>query len=313
MLLLTVALINVSIYLLFAVYYKLTIGISKCSRHLVGKVVIVTGGNNGIGFETAKDMAERGAKVIIGCRSEERGLAARDQIIASTENKNIHYKKLDLSSFKSVREFADDVLKNETRLDILINNAGMHGTENKNTEDGLLLDMQTNHFGPFLLTNLLLPLLKKSAPSRIVNVASLAYAFGEIDFDNLNAEKVYHSSKVYSATKLCNVLMAVEMAKRLKGTGVTINALHPGAVRTKILNDIPFIKHFWTFFTLTTKSAWEGAQTTIHLAVSPDVKDVSGKYFTDCQERNTLSKAQDVELARKLWEVSEKIVKHKVN
>ncbi|CAG4993654.1 unnamed protein product [Parnassius apollo] len=293
-------------------YCRLTSGICKCSRHLVGKVVIVTGGNAGIGFETAKDLAERGARVILACRNEGRGTAARDRIISATGNNNIHYRHLDLSSLNSVRKFAQDILNNENRLDILINNAGIFGSDNVKTEDGFLLGMQVNHFGPFLLTCLLLPLLKSSSPSRIINVSSVAHANGLLDLRNLNAEKetekTYLKRKIYSTSKLCNILIAVELSNRLKGTGVTANSLHPGVVETDILDDInvklfqlllPLIKLF-------TKSPWEGAQTSIYLAVSPEVSEISGKYFADCQLSNAFGKqAQDPQLALKLWEASE--------
>lgn len=300
---------NVCLYLAIVLYCKLTCGINKCSRHLVGKVAIITGGNTGIGYETAKDLADRGAKVIIGCRSVEKGTAARDKIIKETENKDVHFKQLDLASFKSVRAFAEDVLKTEKRLDILVNNAGMFGSGHIKTEDGLLLDMQTNHFGPFLLTSLLLPLLQSSAPSRIVNVSSMAHLFGELDLDNLNFENCkYDANKVYSATKLCNVLMTVELANRLKGTGVTTNSLHPGGVNTDILPRIPLFKYALPLFKPILKSAWEGAQTTIHLAVSPEVNNVSGKYFADCREKSTGKAAQNADTAKKLWKISEKLV-----
>ncbi|KPJ08901.1 Retinol dehydrogenase 11 [Papilio machaon] len=301
-------------------YSRLTLGICKSSRHLVGKVVIVTGGNAGIGYETAKDLADRGARVIIACRNEVRGISARDSIIKATGNNDVHYRNLDLASLKSVKKFADDFLKTENRLHILINNAGVFASDNVKTEDGLLLGTQVNHFGPFLLTSLLLPLLKSSAPSRIINVSSIAYAKCEMDLQNLNAEKEneksYQKINLYGMSKLCNILMAVELSHRLKDTGVTANSLHPGLVRTDILYDInvfgfqlilPLVKLF-------TKSAWEGAQTSIYLAVSPEVDDISGKYFVDCRVKKTVKRnGYDLELAHKLWELSEKYVGLKVD
>ncbi|XP_063824580.1 retinol dehydrogenase 14-like [Ostrinia nubilalis] len=309
MFLLALFLVNACIYFLFVIYCRLTWGINKCSRHLVGKVVIVTGGNNGIGFEAAKDLAERGAKVILACRNADRGTRARDKIIKETENKEVYFKPLDLASFKSVKAFAEDILKNEKRLDILINNAGMFGSGHSTTEDGLLLDMQTNHFGPFLLTSLLLPLLKSSAPSRIVNVSSMAYSFADLDLDNLNFDHgKYSPYKVYGATKLCNVLMTVELAERLKGTGVTVNSLHPGVIYTDIALNVPLAKYAFILFRPFYKTPWQGAQTTTYLAVSPEVQNVSGKYFVDCREKPTTELAGNSETARKLWEISEKLV-----
>lgn len=308
-------LVNFVVLIVIWAYFRLTLGLCKSSRHLVGKVVIVTGGNAGIGYETAKDLADRGARVIIACRNEGRGTFARDNIIKATSNNDVHYRNLDLSSLKSVKKFANDFLKTETRLDILINNAGVFASDNVKTEDGLLLGTQVNHFGPFLLTSLLLPLLKSSAPSRIINVSSIAYRKCELDLQNLNAEKenekTYQKINLYGMSKLCNILIAVELSRQLKGTGVTANSLHPGLVITDILYDInvfgfqlilPLVKYF-------AKTAWEGAQTSIYLAVSPEVNEISGKYFEDCRVKKTVKRnGYDPELARKLWELSEKCV-----
>lgn len=313
MFIISLFLTNIFLLLIVKIYCKLTSGICKCSKHLVGKVVIVTGGNKGVGYETAKNLAERGARVILACRNEGLGTSARDQIIKSTGNADVHYRHLDLSSLASVRAFADDIIKTEKQLDILVNNAGVYEVDNLKTEDGLSLAVQTNHFGPFLLTCLLLPLLKTSAPSRIVNVSSGAYKRGKVEFDNLNAEKetkeTYSIGKVYSNTKLFNVLMTVELARRLEGTGVTANSLHPGVVKTEILQLksgwvrmlLPIAKYFF-------KDTWEGAQTSIYLAVSPEVDGVSGKYYADCRENSLSTLAQDKDLARKFWDVSEKLV-----
>ncbi|XP_063628884.1 retinol dehydrogenase 13-like [Cydia splendana] len=297
------------------VYCRLSCGICKNSRHLVGKTIIVTGGNAGIGYETAKDLAERGAKVILACRSEARGVAARDRIVAATDNPNIHYRHLDLASLNSVRHFADAIIKTEKRLDVLVNNAGCYAADFQYSEDGLLLKMQNNHFGPFLLTNLLLPLLKTSAPSRIINVSSLAHVGGVIDFDNLNGEKetveTYNELKVYCISKLCNILTTVELERWLKGTGVTVNSLHPGIVATGFGSDNWLASNFLFYLKAFWKSPWEGAQTTIYLAVAPELVTTSGRYFKDCAEVSPSKQAQDVNLARRLWEESERLVQFK--
>ncbi|CAH0702901.1 unnamed protein product [Spodoptera exigua] len=278
----SLVLVNIALIFLIKVYCKLTTGLCRNSKHLVGKVAIVTGGNKGIGFETAKNFAERGARVILACRSEELGSAARDQIIASTGNSDVHYRHLDLSSLASVRTFADGIIKSENRLDILVNNAGVYEVPYEKTKDGLLLAAQTNHFGPFLLTCLLLPLLKTSAPSRIINVSSMVHRNGTVDLDNLNAEKetkeTYSYRKVYANTKLYNILMTVELAERLKGTGVTANSLHPGVVSTDILLKLKsnWIRKLMPYISKLFKTQWEGAQTSIYLAVSPEVEGVSG-------------------------------------
>lgn len=307
------------VLLAFKLYTKLTIGINRSSKHLVGKVVIVTGGNAGIGFETAKDLADRGAKVIIACRNEGRGTKARDQIIEATDNKDVHYRNLDLASLTSVRKFASEIINTEKRIDILINNAGVTndpGPSNAKTEDGLHPVMQVNHLGPFLLTNLLLLRLKESAPSRIINVSSLAYKTSNIDLDNLNMDNegtdIRQVLKMYSNTKLCNIYMTLELEKLLKGTGVTVNALNPGAVDTTIMDGIQtlFVKYvYMPVFRFISKTSWEGAQTTIYLAVSPEVNNVSGRYFSDCREEKLKKLACDPDIQRKLWDISEKFVK----
>ncbi|XP_075971779.1 retinol dehydrogenase 11-like [Anticarsia gemmatalis] len=305
---------NLAVAIVFKVYCKLTTGICKCSKHLVGKVVIVTGSNTGIGYETAKDLAERGARVILACRNKEKGIKACASIIQATGNSDVHYRNVDLASLASVRAFADDIIKTEKRVDILVNNAAIYDVDNIKTEDGLSFAMQTNHFGPFLLTSLLLPILKASAPSRIINVASLAYRMAKIDFDNLNYEKdtpdTYKRSKVYADSKLCNILMTRELAKMLEGTGVVTNCLHPGTVATDMLlqlrlNWLKFLMPVLNFFS---KTPWEGAQTTNYLAVSSEGQDANGKYFADCHQRSLKGIATDDAIARKLWEVSEKLV-----
>ncbi|XP_012545059.2 retinol dehydrogenase 11-like [Bombyx mori] len=309
--------LNLILALLYITYCKLTYGINKCSRHLVSKVVIVTGSNNGIGYETAKDLAERGARVILACRNDLRGTKARDQIIAESGNHDVHYRQLDLASFDSVRRFAEEFIKTENRLDILINNAGVFDVDNVKTENGLFVGMQANHFGPFLLTKLLLPLIKSSAPSRIINVSSLAYSKGIIDFNNLNLEKEtpqsYSKIQAYKNSKLCNVLMTTELARRLEGTGVTANCLHPGLVNTDILNSdkLPFSKYWLPVTSFFIKTPREGAQTSIYLAVSPEVENVTGCYFADCQVKTLTKTGRNTELARRLWEESEKIIAKK--
>lgn len=281
----------------------------------MGKVAIVTGANSGIGYETAKDFAERGARVILGCRSEVRGMSARDKIVALTGNTDVHFRKIDMSSLKSVREFAEDIIKTDERLDILVNNAGVLESEFKKTEDGLLDVMQINHFGPFLLTTLLLPILKLSASSRIINVSSMCHKHGQIDLQDLNMEKATKNTckmyQLYANTKLCNVLMTVELERQLRGTGVTANCLHPGAVRTEMLKSRNVLaKIIISLMQLFIKTPWEGAQTTIFLSVSPQVAGVSGRYFSDCCEQSS-RKAHDTEMARKLWQASEELVTQK--
>lgn len=203
-------------------------------------------------------------------------------------------------------------LKEEPRLDVLINNAGIFQCPYMKTEDGFEMQFGVNHLGHFLLTNLLLGLLKNSAPSRIVVVSSKLYKYGEINFEDLNSEISYNKSFCYSRSKLANILFARELARRLEGTGVTVNSLHPGIVRTNLGRhvNIPLLAKplfnlvSWAFF----KTPLEGAQTSIYLASSPEVEGVSGKYFGDCKEEELLPKAMDDLVARKLWDISEVMV-----
>lgn len=292
------------------IYVKLTTGICRSKKRMDGKTVIVTGANTGIGKETARDLARRGAKVILACRNLKEGNKACVDIVQSTGNTLVEVQHLDLSSLASVRKFANNIIKKEPRLDVLVNNAGVAGIRNKITADNLQLGMQVNHFGPFLLTCLLVELLKKSAPSRIVMVSSGLHMFARFDTDNLNFEKWFGANQVYSCSKLANILTAHVLARKLKGTGVTVNSLHPGTVLTDIWRRLPGVQK--TLFTFIVKhfmkNSVEGAQTSIYLAVSEEVEGVSGRYFVDCKVAHMGKAAKDDDLADKLWEKSEVMV-----
>ncbi|XP_017958897.1 retinol dehydrogenase 12-like [Drosophila navojoa] len=278
-----------------------------------GKVVIVTGANTGIGKETVLELARRGATVYMACRDEAKTEQARLEIIEETKNKNIFFRKLDLASLASIRKFAADFKKEQDKLHILINNAGVMRCPYMVTRDGFEMQLGVNHLGHFLLTNLLLDLLKKSAPSRIVNVSSLAHTRGCIDFSDLNSEKYYDPGAAYSQSKLANILFTRELAKRLEGTGVTVNALHPGVVDTelgrhmKILNGtfgrIVIRSLLWPFL----KTPKSGAQTTLYAALDPDLEKVSGVYFSDCKEKKVAPAAMDNQSAKQLWEESVRV------
>ncbi|CAK1589979.1 unnamed protein product [Parnassius mnemosyne] len=274
---------------------------------MTGNVVIVTGASGGIGFETALDLARRGAKVIIACRDDERGKQSVETIIKATKNKFVRYIHLDLSSLKSVRKFVKDFTSTEAKLDVLINNAGVIYPGREKTEDGIMKDMQINYFGPFLLTVLLVPMLKKSAPSRVVIVSSAMHKLGNIQ--NIN-EQTEGYLQAYANSKLCNVLFSNELARRLEGTGVTVNSLNPGQVNTSLYRSSSLLEKLkslvlYFFF----KSPAEGAQTSIYLAVSHECDYMTGCYLEDCSESRMSPKAMDKELAAKLWSISEELVK----
>ncbi|KAF2897601.1 hypothetical protein ILUMI_08570 [Ignelater luminosus] len=289
-------------------------GWDRSSTCLVGKTAIVTGSNSGIGFYTAQDFAKRGARVILACRDSKRAEEARSKIVEATGNPNVVVRILDLGSLDSIRAFAKEINETEERLDILVNNAGVAGFEHQLTADGLSLTMQINHFGPFLLTYLLIGLLKKSAPSRVVNVSSDAAMIAKLDLENLNGPPNAFLTKTvdYANSKLCNILFTNELALRLEGSGVETYSIHPGAVKTEFFKNMSSTasrKVFETAAKMFYKTAEEGAQTSIYASVSKDVIGKSGEYFADCKKNRKPRAARDKELAKKLWEKSEEFVK----
>ncbi|XP_034115649.1 retinol dehydrogenase 12-like isoform X2 [Drosophila albomicans] len=276
-----------------------------------GKVFIVTGSNTGIGKETVWELARRGATVYMACRDKVRAEEARREIIEDTKNQNIFFIELDLSSLDSVRKFVEVYKQQEDRLDVLINNAGVMLGPRKLTKEGFEWQLGVNHMGPFLLTILLLDLLKKSAPSRIVNVSSVSHSYGNLNIKDLNSEKSYSEVGAYNQSKLANVLFTRELAARLEGTGVTVNALHPGVVDTDITRNIIFLKiNFGKGVKYMAKpfikSAKSGAQTTLYAALHPDLERVTGLYFVDCKPKNVSKAATNEETAKFLWTESEK-------
>lgn len=206
-----------------------------------GKVVVITGANSGIGKETAIDLAKRGGKIYIACRNNQRGEDALKEIKEASMSDNIHFLQLDLASMESIRQFSKKFHELENKLHILINNAGIMACPRGITKDGFEAQIGTNHMGHFLLTNLLLDLLKQSAPSRIVVVSSLFHWYGRINKEDLNSEKSYNRWIAYGQSKLANILFARELSTRLEGTSVTVNSLHPGAVRTELARDVDII------------------------------------------------------------------------
>lgn len=298
---------------LFGVRKWMAGGVCHSKALLNGKTVLITGGNTGIGKETAVDLARRGAKVILACRDMDRANKAAEEVRKRSGNVNVIVKKLDLASLQSVRQLAKDILASEERLDILINNAGVMACPKWQTEDGFEMQFGVNHLGHFLLTNCLLDLLKKSPPSRIVNVSSLAHERGQIYFDDIHQDKDYNPWKSYSQSKLANVLFTRELAKRLQGTGVTTYSLHPGVIRTELGRHLwptmPLWKRaIYTPLMFLIKSPSEGAQTTIYCAVEESLQNESGLYYSDCAPKTAAPQALDDEAAKKLWNLSASMV-----
>ncbi|ERL88290.1 retinol dehydrogenase 13 isoform X1 [Dendroctonus ponderosae] len=278
-----------------------------------GKVAIVTGANTGLGKETAWELAKRGAKVYMACRDMIRCEEARQEIVLDTKNKYVYCRPCDLASLESIRNFVRTFKAAEQKLDVLVNNAGVMRTpKGSKTQDGFELQLGVNHLGHFLLTNLLLDHLKKSAPSRIVNLASITYKNGTINKADLNSEADYDPADAYAQSKLAVVLFTNELAQRLEGTGVTVNSIHPGIVDTDLARHMGFSKSTfariifrpltWAFI----KSPRQGCQSIIYLALDPEVEKVTGKYFNSFKEEELSGDALDLNLAKWLWKVSEK-------
>uniref|UniRef100_A0A3Q3CFZ3 Retinol dehydrogenase 14b n=1 Tax=Haplochromis burtoni TaxID=8153 RepID=A0A3Q3CFZ3_HAPBU len=283
-------------------------------ENMRGKTVIVTGANSGIGKALAGELLKLRARVIMACRdlrsAEEAAQDIKKQ--AGPENGEVVIKHLDLASLRSIRNFCEEVTQEESQVDVLINNAGIYQCPYTKTDEGFEMQLGVNHLGHFLLTHLLLDLLKASAPSRIVVVSSKLYKYGHINFDDLNSENNYNKAFCYSQSKLANLLFTLELAHRLEGTGVTVNALTPGIVRTRLGRhiQIPLLAKplFYLASLVFFKSPLEGAQTPLYLACSPEVEGVSGKCFANCEEEELLPKATDEEAAKKLWDISRRMV-----
>ena len=221
--------------------WRASFGVCKSKRRMDGKTVIITGANTGIGKETALDLANRGARVIVACRDEKKATIAVDDIKKRTNSQNVIFKKLDLASLASVRQFSEEILQEEEHINVLINNAGVMIPPYMLTEDGFELQFGVNHLGHFLLTNLLLDRIKQSTPSRIINVSALAHVHANLDFDDMMWEKKgFKIWSSYAHSKLANIMFTRELAKQLEGTGVSTYSLHPGVIRTELLRNVPW-------------------------------------------------------------------------
>ncbi len=274
-----------------------------------GKICVITGATSGIGRETALDLAQKGARLVLACRNVDKGKTVAQSMRSKSGNGQIDVSHCDLASLDSVRNFINDFKRRYERLDVLINNAGLFSLRRQTTMDGFELTFGTNHLGPFLLTYLLLDVLKKSAPARIVTVASAAHYRGSMNFNDLQSKTDYNGFRVYCNSKLANVLFTYELARRAQDTKITVNCLHPGVIATDLwptdkwylASIVPIARFFM-------KSSKKGAQTSIHLACSPALAQVSGKYFDEDQSEKTSSDVSyNLEWQKKLWQVSEQL------
>src|SRR5690349_15691841 len=274
------------------------------------KVVMVTGANSGIGKAASLALAKMGATIVMVSRNKERGEAARSQIMRESRNNSVDLLIADLSSLESVRTLASEFQKKYSKLHVLINNAGLFNQRRRVTTDGYENTFATNYLAPFLLTNLQLDLLKASTPSRIINVSSLGHYNGHINFDDLNLEKEYGGWKAYGQSKLALILFTHELAKKLQGTGVTVNAVHPGTVATNIwsrpFGPVGFIMALPKLFMT---SPERGAETIVYLASSPDANGLNGEYLEKLKVKKSSDESYNEEIAQRLWDVSAKLTR----
>jgi len=278
-----------------------------------GKVVLITGGNAGVGKETAVGLAREGADVVFTARDATRGADALADIRERSGNDTVEVMALDLASFASIRSFSEAFLASHDRLDVLVNNAGLVQKRRALTDDGFEMTFGVNHLGHFLLTSLLLDRLRASAPARVVVVSSHAHkhAGGGLDFDDLQSERAYKSFQVYGKTKLANIYFTREQARRVDPAEVTVNALHPGFVASRFgrdgdtgrLGNVAMV--LGRPFAI---SPEKGALTSIWLASSPDVEGTTGGYFYKCKPSTPSKLAQDDETARRLWTATDELI-----
>jgi len=275
---------------------------------MVGRVCMVTGASSGIGKETAKKLAEFGATVVIVCRNRKRGERAMSEIRSASDNTQVELLLADFSSLGAVRAVAGEFLEKHDSLHVLVNNAGGVRVMRSATADGFETTFQVDFLSHFLLTNLLLELLKRSAPSRIINVSSASHYRGHVNFDDLQMKKGYGVMKAYSQAKLAQVLFTYELSRRLEGTGVAVNCLHPGAVATNIwkgsMGPLSFLGNISRLFLI---SPEEGAETPVFLASSPEVEGVTGKYYDHKREKQSSDESYDQSEAKRLWDESERM------
>lgn len=273
-----------------------------------GKICLITGANSGIGKATAIGLAKLNATIVMLCRDKNRGEIAQKEIIELTGNKKVDLLLCDLSSHEDIRKFVSEFKNKYQNLHVLINNAGVMKKQGSLSPDGFEMNFAVNHLAPFLLTNLLLDILKNSAPSRIINVSSAAHRMAKLDFDDLQSEnKKLRLMRIYGISKLALMLFSYELSRRLEGTKVTVNTVHPGMVATNLGRDMSssgqgFGKRFF-------KTPREGAETSVYLASSPEVEGITGKYYTKKRQKNSSKKSYNEEDAKMIWEISAEMTK----
>lgn len=274
-------------------------------KNLKGKVVLITGATSGIGKETASELARMGATIVFTTRDDEKGRTTKNDLIQTTGNENIHVIFCDLASFDSIYTCCDEYKSKFERLDVLINNAATWDYTRRLSKDGIENIFATNYLAPFLMTHLLLDLLKKSSPSRIINLTSGLHS-GTINFEDIEFKRKFSGFKAYRHSKLGVILFTRLLAKKLEGTQVTVNCVHPGMNKTNLGRDAGRISR--AIFKMMGKDPKIGAQTSIYLASSPDVETVTGEYFYKKMKKESSKESYDMDMAKRLWDVSVKYV-----
>ncbi len=274
------------------------------------QVCMITGATSGMGKATAAALAQMGATVILVARNRSKGETVRDEIRAQSGNINVEVLFADLSSQQSIRELVDTFRQRYQQLHVLVNNAGGIFFKRETSVDGFEMTFALNHLGYFLLTDLLLDTLKASAPARIINISSSVERVGNINLNDLQSEKRYMSFGAYSQSKLATMLFTYELARRLAGTGVTVNAVTPGPVATNFgKTSTGIVPAVFSFLFSFARSPEDGARTAIYLASSPEVEGVTGKAFYHSKELRSSKKSYDVELQQKIWQISEELTR----
>jgi NAD(P)-dependent dehydrogenase (short-subunit alcohol dehydrogenase family) len=269
---------------------------------LKGKICLITGATSGIGKETAIELAAREAILVLPVRDIMKGETLKDEILEKSPGAQIEIIPCDLASFDSIRSFTDSFKSRYQQLHLLINNAGLWEFKKKLSEDGIEMTFAVNHLAPFLMTNLLLDTIQESAPARIINVSSESHRRGTINFEDIEFSRRYSGIKAYGQSKLANILFTKKLSHLLKGSGITVNCLHPGFVNTSIFNTIPR-PAFWMMKPFMTTPR-KGAVTTIYLATSDEAANFRGEYIVDCKPKKPNKEALRKDIADRLWEIS---------
>ncbi|MCK5559885.1 MAG: SDR family oxidoreductase [Thermoplasmata archaeon] len=269
------------------------------------KIILITGATSGIGTETARDLAKLGATVVFTTRDELRGKQIQEELMKTTNNNNIDVLFCDLASFDSIKACCAEFKQKYDRLDVLINNAAIWDHTRRESKDGIENIFATNHLAPFLMTSLLFDILKKSRPSRIINLTSGLH-YGTINFEDIEFKHGFKGIKAYRQSKLAIILFTRLLATKLKGTSITVNCVHPGMNKTNLARDAGPVSR--TIFKFISKSPTKGAETSIYLASSLDVQNITGEYFAKNQISKSSKQSYDMKLAERLWKLSEEYI-----